>query len=856
MPSALDRLLASPALRLLRAPELPTACSTATRCCRPVTVRRHYGDDRKRPSKREGRRWEYQQKAIVNREHVLQSLGSEDAPAKHLFENAVIRVAKPADAAAQWAQWAVTLAQHERLNGPLGVRRVWNEGQMRGYRLPTDETPDAEFLWGTFIKHHLLVLKVIEHAARLLHETGKTYPRLYDLVMSYWLPRRPEQALKFHHLLLVKLGLKKLPLQALARSGRSTFKSPAYEALMDMYRNSNERDLYDDVVPVLIERGDLAMARRWHALCTFRNDVPSESVASHPIVQMFTVETSTMSKTDLHFDTISTSTKPMRVTARYNQELMRRLLGRDTAPVRFEDSFCARMFATRTFPPASIIQGLAMVGVNEIGPQAVLTMAARTKPVGELPRRFEELRAAGIALQGCVFSLALEKFAMEQKWHLVRSMIDSDQHPDVFGEADVQRRLLEYYLDKEDYVQAQRTLAILTLFHNDSSQASWNLLLQVYIKRTGPQHVMEVLRDMRTRRVMLTLESILAIKALLPRRQIGRKPTQRGKFDDLRFVARVFMTILENGMCAISPLSWREIIRRFGMLGRFRELRRLMLWLLCWYAPRGSLQFAGLPKSPFLVSALQKMRAAHPERNHYFHFPAMVLQRDNPLHPIRQLFKPSFQQALIIWGFKAGLLPNAPLERSLFGSTLAKKHYRRRLLQRRVLSRLDWSIGLRTLVQLRDLGVYVHHHTVLKALQAQFVVMFGRGRSNKKENRVMEVVNTLPYARYVHEANKIWGSPLLLEPQHFGKGVLYNDIWHPRLRRKINRRTSISPGVILGPNWRVRISEDDDESGGKAAEKDLLEQLEKHFAKQAKAMHPGMQTGSDKSSSEGTRLKK
>jgi hypothetical protein len=436
----------------------------------------------------------------------------------------------------------------------------------------------------------------------------------------------------------------------------------------------------------------------------------------------------------------------------------------------------------------------------------------------------------------------MEKFAKDQKWTLLRSMMDSDQHPDVFGDVDVQRKLLEYYMDQGDDLQVQRTLAILTLFHKDYAQESWNLLLQAHIRRTGPQHVTEVLQDMRSRGVMITIESVAAIKSLLRRRQVGRKPvTRRESFDDLRFVTRIFMIILEFGMGPVSPLTWRELIRRFGMTVRFRELRRLLLWLLCWYAPRSNAQFRTLPESPFRASALTKLREAYPERDHYFHFPAMVTQHENELHPIRQLFPPPVQQALIIWGFRAGLLPNATYEQSLFGSPLEKKHYRRRLLQRRILQRQRWSIGLRTLVLLRELGVYVHRHTVVKALQMQFVVLFGRGRSNIRQNRVMEKANMIPYSTYVREVNDIWGSELFREPQRFVNSMIHDHLWHPRMRRKFNRRASISISEILGPDWQNRNNAIDGRDGNAHLEDAALTVLKRTFAAQELALNPGLE---------------
>ncbi|RYE48815.1 MAG: hypothetical protein EOP21_05380, partial [Hyphomicrobiales bacterium] len=89
---------------------------------------------------------------------------------------------------------------------------------------------------------------------------------------------------------LSKLDYKKLPLKVLAMYGWRVFKPPAYEALLEIYRHSDERNLYDHVVPPLIKKGHLMLARRWHNLCISRDDVPSDSAASNPIVQILLAE--------------------------------------------------------------------------------------------------------------------------------------------------------------------------------------------------------------------------------------------------------------------------------------------------------------------------------------------------------------------------------------------------------------------------------------------------------------------------------------------------------------------------------------------------------------------------------------
>lgn len=749
---------------------------------------------------RRWRRWNEQKAIVSEREGVLKALLDDDVPAKlasppttGLLEEFSFLQDDAAESIEDHdAAWAARLARHERLNGLRGVFAVWRARRKAGYRLPTGDSANAHFLWATFAKHPRLVGDIIEHAAELQQELGETYPCVYSVVMDHWLKRKPAQALEYNHQMLTKLRLRKLPLRKLACSVRN-YGHTAQEALLYIYRISNERNMYDEVVPRLIDCGNILMARRWHNLCTLRNDLPSDSTAANTVVQMFTAESASLMNPEVRFD------KTKRENPKLNKDLMQRLLGRDTAPVRFEDSFTARMFATKTIQIETIIKGLIMVGVNEVGPQAVATMAWRTQPMTDLALRFEQLRAAGIALQGNVFSLALEKFAMEQKWDLVRSILESDQHPDVYGDAETQRSLLTYYLDQKDMEQTQRTLAILTLFHNDPSTESWNLLLQLCIERSRPQQVYNTLLEMRSHGIALSSESMASVRHMLARRQRGHRPSAVRGFDDLRFVARFYMTALEAGMTRIPPEAWYEIMRRFGMQGRFRELKRVLLWLISWYAPRHSAEFPLLPRSPFFDEATDKMRRLYPvNRRAYWNFPHNIRQENSKLHPIRLLVPPSLQQGILVWGLRAALLHNAPLEQSMLSPTAAKLHHRPNFLRKGILKRLDWGVGLKLLVQLRALGVHVHPHTVTKTMQAQFINLFGHGHSLIKANRIMERTNNIPYAEFVRGVNEIWGSPLFSEPKRLGDGRLERWLWHPRFRRRVDGRTEVSFRKVFG----------------------------------------------------------
>ncbi|KAF2748191.1 hypothetical protein M011DRAFT_486050 [Sporormia fimetaria CBS 119925] len=758
MPSALKRLLRCPAAirslvlqRYLAAPIrcLHTSNGTEQELCIEVSPQeRHVGEKNEPPEKIQ-----------------LSVLLPEPRQALDGASNSALRRAEPqpsnlspigsAPTPVQTALWADALLYRERLDGLDGIRDVFDDMVYRGYELPLDDTPEAAIIWGTIVKHRSVATRALDYAIAVRKSTGRVYPQLYEKFMAYWLSRNTNFARNIHHRMVVVLRLRKLPLRRLAQIMKPHFSLKALDEFMNIYRISLERDLYDEIVPMLCDRGELTLARRWHRLCFHRKDLPSPSVEAHPLVQLFVAEDAGLSAVDAAQLTPDQQTSTVRIRqpkmikkSKLNKKLMQRLTGQYVAPVKFDDAFCARLFATRAFSPASVIRGLVMAGVNEIGPQSVRYMGLKSEPIEELPSRFRELKEAGIMLKGCVFSLALEKFALEGRFDLVRSMLDSDQHPDVFDDTKMQNELLQHYLESGDRSQAHRTLAVLALFHNDVSTESWNLMLQARVHQLNPTQIVRVLEDMRDHQVMISNESMAALRSILRPRRIRREPKNEKYFvDDVRFLSRCYMLILESGIGTVMPFGWNEIIRRMGLQRRLKELHRLIRWLLGWYAPQGSSAFSAVPRSPFLEKATSTLRMEYPERFQYFNLPPNLPQHFHR-HPIRQLFPLRFQHAIVVWGFRSSLRHNHNYEQSLLSDKAAKKHHRKRFLRKGILKRPDWAFGLRVLAELRDLGVEIDTVTVKKAVWMELKMIFGRGRPRQKENRLMRKLNTLPLSAY------------------------------------------------------------------------------------------------------------
>ncbi|KAF2727436.1 hypothetical protein EJ04DRAFT_517248 [Polyplosphaeria fusca] len=778
MRKALARLLSSPAaLRVLRNINPPPTCHSRFRCLStapPPPVSNSGGSPRwirRIRSNRTSSDALYAQALAQIPSNIDQESNVNDAD---LHDARVLQIdLVPDDEVDKSRLWALLLEYRERVYGEQGVADIWHGMARREYEMPWDENDNVKYGWKSFIRCRRLAEPLLDRIVHISECDETAHKQFYELWMLHWLPRDPDLALEFHHAFIAKLPQKPLPLSNIVKELRLP-EIHNHEILMDIYQSSNENDLYDHVVPVLLESGLLALALEWHAICLRRQDLPSPSTRSLRGVQSLFARSNTGSLNcpPSGLETIQGSAQPMPLITSneglsgahtYNQALLRRLRRRDIEPVRFDDDFCARLFATRSFPPSSIIKGLAMVGIGEIGPRALRVLASRIEPLTELTNTFRELREAGIAIQGTVFSLALERFAVEHNWPVVRSMLDTDQHPDVFEDFSMQQKLLHFYLEQCEWAQVHRTLAILSLFHNDSDVESWNILLRTRIQQREVTHVSSIVQEMRKSEIMLSQESVVAIKSLLRRRQRGHIPvTQRTRFDDLRFVTKMFMGILQGGIGYVDPTCWREILRRYGMLGRLRELRRLVLWLLSWYAPRHEARFANLPRPLWLDSATHKVRRRFPLEHVYFNLPQRMAPT-HPRHPVRSLYPQKFLDGLIVWGFRAAWLPHAPHEQSLFSDIASKTRYRNRFREMGILSRANWSIGLRLVVQLRDAGVTVHKDAVIKTVLSEFLLLFGRSSSRKIENRMVSKTNAISYFEYACMVNKIWGEELFPE---------------------------------------------------------------------------------------------
>lgn len=781
MPTALDRLLARPsALRALRIivdrPELPTTCILSYNCCaRPLSKHRN-----------------------VSTSTITTAVGEEDADSTQNHRPPRIRQVRMGPRSSRWTYlgtqsnvsgslgefpleidipenrlkyslWVELLQFRERIYRGRGIAEIWKGMRVRGIDLPTSGT-EAHILWGTFIKNGHIVEDVISYAVNLYQRTRNVHGTLYEKIMAYWLVKDVSLAYRYHLILVQQLPLQSGSLRRLALA--ATHHPASLAIFRKIYVASQERNIYDHIVPVLCDQGKHRDALDWHSLLIRRNDWPSSAVASHPMVRKFSLwdqiyassQASTCIKRRESSDQRSKlveveQQEPNKQSDKFSRQMMSELLGEahSIKPKEFDDAFCARLFATKAFQPKVVIRGLGMFGVETIGPLALREMCLRC-PLDQMPQILKELKEAGISVGKSIFSKAVEKFTRENRLEIVHSLLESDQHPDVFENAELQKELLVYFISKEDWKQVHRTLAILTIYHHDPVTESWNLLLRTHAEHLSYSHVSRVIEDMRLNGIYVTSDSLRSLHSnVLRLRRSSKRPVshQRYQSDDLRFLTKIWLGILEcDGH--IPPWRWAEILRRFGITGRLRELRRLVLWLLAWYSPRTTAltrsRFSAKLSLPTVGTwALHK----YPDR----------VPGSHPRHPLRQLFPPSLQSALIEWGFKAAFAPWVPREKSVLDPIRPSMRRRRRQSPfESPMEHIHWTYGIQLLAHLRGAGVLVQTATVRKAVRHRLTILYGLRTSNKIENRIAKERNHYSFEDMITEAERVWGGRLFHWP--------------------------------------------------------------------------------------------
>jgi hypothetical protein len=557
------------------------------------------------------------------------------------------------------SQWVDLLTSRYRIHGFEGVEATWRDLRNNGVDLPVQGGKEVTKLWRDFLEHDGLRNTVVSYAFDLRLRTGEVYTKLYHLVMSRILlnsDHKLEDALKTHDSFQRNYVITPRSFENLAESavktdhGLATFK--------EIYRRClgiSHRKTYDKIIPILCERGAWNLALEWHKFLVKHRDLPNHQT---PIVELHRM------RPDLaaHLDTlppIATTYQAKRIAFKdepsssaledFGSDFLDIKLPPATANIDpLSDHICARLFATRSFGIGFIIAGLKLFESRKIGPLAMRELFLRAESPEDAMSFIHILREADISIIPTSYTRVIKTFAMSRQFDELQSLVQSDLHPDTLDDLALQIRLLKMYQDQEDRLSAQRTTAIIKLI-SDKTEEDTTQISDPSISHRRIAHGQELkrlsvlLEDKIAQGTVEQSDFRLMCKRILRPRLRNHTPANEHIFEqDLSILCNFCILALKSGV-NVPPYVWTEVLKRYGMTGKFIDVMRLSTLLVRTLIKQINRNHpirrmdSSLYRASNLSTSLSELPGQH------------------PMNYVGQVLSPGTLEGIIAWGFKIGL---------------------------------------------------------------------------------------------------------------------------------------------------------------------------------------------------------
>ena len=650
--------------------------------------------------------------------------------------------------------WACLFEYRKRRYGSKGVRTFWKAMYVRSDLLPVEGQTASQF-WVAFVELALgddvVLNELCAYVQNLEAATGLQWRKLYVTIIQHLLcTDRSSEAMMWHDRLYTKFP----PTYALfAQMCRYVImRDGDLVTLQELYRKSLACKIYAKVIKALCEAQKYESAYRWHFACLEKDDIPESIKDMQPLLDFLrtyqprrleVIKRSFMDKNiSLAAELEDGGSQTQAPSSTTHQQLPTEKVS------AFNDGLGARWCATNWIALDTTFKAMHALGIDQIGPLTLQSIALREPDCQSIAYRINQLSELKISLGSSRFSRALQFLAANQQSDVLRSLLQSDQHPEEYDNLRLQEQLLLYYARTKDVGQYYKTLAILLLDKSSPKVHRLNLELMCHLHNGEHHAVMARLFEMLAQQIhVLPWITHQIIRITLRPRQPGRRPIALRKSapDDLAQTISILSRIMRSGSF-VPVLHWREIIRRLGMLGRIKELDNLLMFLVTYYGPNPAHRYPSL--------RLHKKFAIPPQ-----------ISAAHPNHPLKILVPVLLQKAIITWSFQHALFRESG----------------RRYPTQRV---FPFTYGIAILRRLHERGVDIDSAAIRSALFDRLLVLYGSSRyiSNKRINRVGRRNNTFTLEETVSRLDHVMGQ------KYFGDMDLRKALQqHSRWRYRRNR---------------------------------------------------------------------
>ncbi|KAI3330959.1 hypothetical protein F4824DRAFT_476988 [Ustulina deusta] len=652
------------------------------------------------------------------------------------------------------ALWTCLLEYQMRINGPAGVNHVWRA--LWGRKTLHDvDGPLAEMFWrilldGALLSDDIYVLDGIWIYSEWMYDLHRVkWPQLYTTVIKHLLRTHQHQRVLQWHLRLAPNFYPGVDEFAqIIKEFALDKELYRLDTLPSLYKTSLEKSLYTTLLPYLFNLGESELARKWRLVCLAYGDAPLAPAPVRPFlrfVEGYYPDNNKLTREELA--ALKFTPKPAKDDPPdLSREFMNHVHGRTFGITvkNYNDPLGAKWFATSWVSLDVAISTISALGIEKIGPLSLQSIALRTKDSEELLNRISQLREYGISVVESNYLHVILYLARQNDNELLYDLLQSDFHPDVFDDLNLQTRLIDSTTDVLDW-RALRLLLVsrLVVFERSAREVA-NNILRLRFERRSQDGVLQILQHMKARNITLNFEEASHIYQSLiddynnSQRSLAWQPAL--------FYVSIFHQL--KSMDVPVPLShWRLIMLSMARRGQLEDLARLSVEVVDMFLSSPSLRPGFVPVHVWDLPEAMRGPLAGVENLLGVYIP-QDLPSSHGCHPLRHLFNSKVITQVIENAFIThpgqGFQPK-PNTRS----------------PRRLSPASQITQIVRLLRVLNERGMWIRFRKIRFVLTNCFVNIYGPVTPTDSPPRLMRASNTLRLADMKTLIDKAWGGRLL-----------------------------------------------------------------------------------------------
>ncbi|KAI1648605.1 uncharacterized protein F4817DRAFT_333440 [Daldinia loculata] len=650
------------------------------------------------------------------------------------------------------ALWSALLDYQKRVNGDLGVWGVW-KGLWGRKSLYDVQSPLAPAFWQTMLeaavksRENKFLTSVWIYSEWMYEMHGVKWPQLYSTVLSHFLrTHQHHQALQWQLRLTPNFYPGANEFASIIKqfaNDQELYRTPILESL---YIMNPDHQLYDILVPYLYDLGASRLAAQWRRTCIRHDDLPLAHVSARPFLrflQGYFPQAPLHPEESIVVDNLNFQSKEDAEKIEISREFMNRVHGGTfgISVKNYNDRLGAKWLASSWVSLNTAISTISALGISEIGPLSLQSIALREGTSKGVLKRIEQLREHGISVIDSNYFRLVLYLAKVNDDELLLDLLHSDLHPDVFDDAELQSHLVVSTANSEDWRTHRLMLATRLAVMDKSTRQTANALAHTYILHKDRAGLSKLLDDMKAMEITLdSNQTSLIFDNLISEAKSTFLPE-----DSLYFYLPICRQLAAMEI-PVPICCWRKILFCLTRQSRVDDLEKLSIELADMFTSFQSSRPGFVPVHPEDIPEPMKKPLSGVENLLGVYVP-LDLPTQTPLHPLRQIFDNKLLGTIVRYSF----YPSPKQSKEI---TPMQSHRQRHI-------KFGGGRAVRLLRTLYDRGVLIEKPHLAALIKLRLITFYGPGYPTRRVWQVARANNSLTLKEMKSCLDEAWGEELL-----------------------------------------------------------------------------------------------